>query len=89
MAEDGFACGKYMGNAQNLMNSVTLVETPARPEEGQQQRRYIAALMSDVRRTNSAWDHSRIGAAVDTAVRTRAAATIQETATDSAKKAAG
>ncbi len=87
--EEGFACGKYMGNAQNLMNSVTLVETPARPEEGQQQHRYIAALMSDVRRTNSAWDHSRIGAAVDTAVRTRAAATIQESASEAAKKAAG
>ena len=74
---------------RNLMNSVTLVETPAFPGEGEDQRRYISALMSDVRRTNSAWDHSRIGAAIDTMVRTRAAAAIKETASESEKRSAG
>jgi hypothetical protein len=87
--EEDFKCGKYMGNDQNLMNSVTLVETPAIPAEDEAQRRYIVALMSDVRKTNSAWDHSRIGAAVDKMVRTRAAAAIAETASEADKRAAG
>lgn len=88
--EEGFKCGKYMGNAQNLMNSVTVVETPAAGiDDNAGQKRYIVAMMSDVRKTNSAWDHSRIGAAVDTMVRTRAASRIVETASDADKLAAG
>jgi len=84
--EEGFACGKYMGNALNLMNSISIVETPAGATEGQ--HRYIVALMSDVRKVNSAWDHSRIGAAIDQMVKTRSAAKIQETASEAEKKAA-
>jgi len=84
--EEGFSCGKYMGNAQNLMNSISIVETPAGTAEDQ--RRYVVALMSDVRKVNSAWDHSRIGAAIDQMVKTRSAAKIQETASEAEKKAA-
>ena len=58
--EENFRCGKYEGNKRNLMNSVTIVEAPAT----QAVHRYIAALTTNVLRFNSAWDHSRIGAAV-------------------------
>ncbi len=78
--EEGFTCGKYKGNRLNAMNSIAIIETPATNEQGQ--KRYIAALTSDVRKVNSAWDHSRIGSAVDEVIRTRKAATIAETATD-------
>lgn len=85
--EEGFKCGKYMGNAQNAMNSISIIETPAVKGDGQ--KRYIVALTSDVRKVNSAWDHSRIGSAVDAVIRTREAATILEKASESDMKAAG
>jgi hypothetical protein len=74
--EEGFTCGKYRGNAQNLMNSIAIVESPATPEEGQ--RRYLVALLSNVLKVNSAWDHSRIGAAVDEMVSTRSAVVVRD-----------
>lgn len=58
--EENFRCGKYEGNKRNLMNSVAIVEFPANTAD----YRYIAALTTNVLRFNSAWDHSRIGAAV-------------------------
>lgn len=85
--EEGFACGKYMGNAQNAMNSISIIETPA--SGGDLQKRYIVALTSDVRKVNSAWDHARIGSAVDAVIRTREAASIAEKASESEIKAAG
>jgi hypothetical protein len=42
------------------------------------QHRYLVALMSNVLRKNSAWDHSRLGAAIDEAVRTRARIEVRE-----------
>ena len=78
--EEGFSCGKYKGNAENIMNSIAIVESPARP--GEQQRRYLVALLSNVLKVNSAWDHSRIAAAVEEMVRTRSAAVIRDQATD-------
>lgn len=69
------------------MNSIAIIETPAANGEGQ--KRYIAALTSDVRKVNSAWDHSRIGTAVDEVIRTREAATIAEQASESDIKGAG
>lgn len=82
--EEGFRCGKYMGNKQNLMNSVTIVEgsQPGDP-------RYIAALMSDVKKVNSAWDHSRIAAATDEMIRTRQPQKLQEEASDKEMSEAG
>jgi hypothetical protein len=65
VAEEGFRCGKYMGNKQNLMNSVATIEVPEPSGP-----RYIAALMSNVLRFNSAWDHSRIAAATHAVVLT-------------------
>jgi len=69
------------------MNSISIIETPA-ADDGQQ-RRYIVALTSDVRKVNSAWDHYRIGAAVDEVIRTRKAATIAEGASEKEKAAPG
>ena len=82
--EEGFRCAKYMGNKQNLMNSVAIVEGP-----GAEDPRYIATLMSDVRKVNSAWDHSRIAAAVDEIVRTRQPQVLKEEASEKEINEAG
>jgi hypothetical protein len=73
--EEGFTCKKYHGNVENFMNSIAIVETPAR---GETQKRYIVALMSNVKRKNSAWDHARLAAAIDVAVKTRKTAAVKE-----------
>ncbi len=57
--EEGFGCGKYMGNVYNYMNSVAIVE---HPENG---TKYIVCLMSNVKRKNSAWDHLSIASKID------------------------
>ena len=44
-------------------------------------RQFIVALMSNVLRVNSAWDHARIAAAIERAVRTRAGAAIEDKGT--------
>lgn len=96
--EAGFRCRKYMGNVRNLMNSVAIIEAPARPVRAPgsaagtrsgDQARYIVALVSNVLRVNSAWDHSRMAAAIDKAVKTRAAVPVQEKASDAEMKSAG
>ncbi|MFH1570059.1 MAG: serine hydrolase [Gemmatimonadota bacterium] len=51
--EEGFRCGKYMGNVKNYMNSVAIVETT----DG---KAYLVALMSNVLRKNSAVDHQTL-----------------------------
>jgi hypothetical protein len=84
IAEEGFRCGKYMGNKKNLMNSVTIVEGPQDTDP-----RYIVALMSDVKKVNSAWDHSRIGAATDEMVRSRQPQQLKEQASDKEISEAG
>lgn len=56
--EEGFKCGKYMGNVENYMNSVAIVEHP----EG---RTYLVALMSNVLRKNSAVEHQTIATYVE------------------------
>ena len=56
--EEDFKCGKYMGNVDNYMNSVAIVEHP----EG---RTYLVALMSNVLRKNSAVEHQSIATFVD------------------------
>lgn len=54
--EAGFVCGKYRGNAQNLMNSVAIVEWPA----GQPKLFYLVAITSNVLRKNSAVEHQTL-----------------------------
>ncbi len=76
-AEEDFRCGKYMGNVRNLMNSVATIEGPEESDP-----RYAVALMSNVLRVNSAWDHSRIAAATHLAIRTGRPQSLKETASD-------
>lgn len=73
--EEGFRCEKYMGNVRNMMNSVAVVEGDDASEPF-----YIATLMSNVLKVNSAWDHSRIAAAVHETLRTSKAQALRETA---------
>lgn len=56
--EPGFTCGKYMGNVENYMNSVAIVEQP----DG---RIYLVALMSNVLRKNSAVEHQTLASYID------------------------
>ncbi len=78
--EEGFRCGKYKGNAQNLMNSIAIVESPA--DRLPEQKRYLVALISNVLKVNSAWDHSRLAAAIEQVVQTRKPTTVQEKGTE-------
>lgn len=54
----GEACGKYMGNVQNFMNSVAIVEHPDNCN-------YMVVLMTNVLRKNSATDHMVLAASID------------------------
>lgn len=54
--EPGFKCLKYHGNVKNDMNSVAIVEAPAR----ERRLYYLVALMSNVLRRNSAVDHQML-----------------------------
>ncbi len=55
--EAGFNCGKYKGNVINMMNSVAVVETPDRTPK----LFYMAVVMSNVLRKNSAVEHQTLG----------------------------
>jgi hypothetical protein len=57
MEEEGFKCGKYMGNKKNYMNSLAIIETTS---DGYQLN-YIAGLISNVLRVNSAVEHQTFG----------------------------
>lgn len=82
--EEGFVCDKYMGNKRNLMNSVAIVEgkEPADPH-------YIVSLMSNVLKFNSAWDHSRIAAAVHETMLTNVPQRLRENASEAEMRDAG
>ena len=54
----GETCGKYMGNINNFMNSVAIVEHPNNCT-------YMVALMTNVLRKNSATDHMMLAASID------------------------
>ena len=54
----GEACGKYMGNVQNFMNSVAIVEHP-------NNKKYMVVLMTNVLRKNSASDHMHLAGNID------------------------
>jgi hypothetical protein len=57
----GEACGKYMGNVTNYMNSVAIVEHP--------DRCYMVVLMSNVLRKNSATDHMNLATRIDNVIK--------------------
>ena len=54
----GEPCDKYMGNVQNFMNSVIIVEHP-------NNKKYMVVLMSNVLRKNSASDHMYLAGNID------------------------
>lgn len=54
--EPGFACGQYMGNVKNYMNSIAIVEYPA----GDRKLYYMVTLISNVLRKNSAAEHQAL-----------------------------
>ncbi|MEL0456265.1 serine hydrolase [Flavobacteriaceae bacterium SZ-1-7] len=54
----GEPCGKYMGNVQNFMNSVAILEHPDNCN-------YMVVLMTNVLRKNSATDHMMLAASID------------------------
>lgn len=51
--EPGYTCRQYLGNVENMMNSVAIVEAPA----GNRRLHYLVAVMSNVLRKNSAVEH--------------------------------
>ncbi len=56
--EPDFICGKYMGNVENIMNSVAIVEQ----DDG---RIYLVGMMSNVLRKNSAVEHQTLATYID------------------------
>jgi hypothetical protein len=64
-----------MGNVRNMMNSVAIVEGSELAEP-----HYLVTLMSNVLKINSAWDHSRIAAAVHETIRTNVSQSLRENA---------
>jgi hypothetical protein len=55
--EPDFACGKYQGNVENLLNSVAIVEQPA----GERRLHYMVVVSSNKLRVNSAVAHQTLG----------------------------
>ena len=56
--EPEFSCKKYMGNKENIMNSVAIVEHS-------DSRVYMVALMTNVLKKNSAVDHQTLATEID------------------------
>jgi len=54
--ENGFTCKKYHGNVWNYMNSIAIVES----DEGGRDLHYIAVVLSNVLRKNSAVEHQTL-----------------------------
>ena len=63
--EEGFKCRKYHGNKRNYMNSIAVVESPA----GQNRLYYMATVLSNVLRKNSAVDHQDLARAIHAKLR--------------------
>ena len=55
--EPGFVCKKYHGNVKNYMNSTAIVEVAGRRPA----LHYIAVVLSNVLRRNSAVEHQTLG----------------------------
>lgn len=74
--EEGYRCARYMGNGRNFMNSVATIETPA----GAPEFVYTVAMVSNVLKFNSAWDHSRFAAAIHEMITTNRVVEVRENA---------
>lgn len=60
--EPDFTCKKYMGNVENYMNSVAIVEHSDKTT-------YLVTLMSNVLRKNSGTDHMYLASQIDKMIR--------------------
>lgn len=60
--EPGFKCRKYMGNVKNVLNSVAIVESPARSPKPCV---YLVALCSNVLKINSAVEHQTLATEIE------------------------
>ncbi len=67
--EQGYECGQYRGNAENLMHSVAIVEAPSSTGTGRPDRVYLVSMMSNVLKANSAGEHAAIAAQIEQALR--------------------
>ncbi|MEZ4416865.1 MAG: serine hydrolase [Gemmatimonadota bacterium] len=65
--EEGYSCGQYRGNAENLMHAVAIVEAPARPDTVQHV--YLISMMSNVLKVNSASEHAELGTQIERFIR--------------------
>jgi hypothetical protein len=63
--EAGFKCGQYMGNVINYMNSVAIVEQ----EIDGVKLHYVAIVISNVLRKNSAVEHQALGTAIHSLIK--------------------
>jgi hypothetical protein len=75
--EEGYRCARYMGNGRNFMNSVATIETPAGDSP---EFLYSVAMISNVLKFNSAWDHSRFAAAIHETITTNRSVEVREAA---------
>ncbi len=66
--EPGYQCGQYRGNAENIMNSVAIVESPAARAD---KKVYLVAMMSNVLKVNSASEHATIAALMERLIQER------------------
>jgi hypothetical protein len=65
--EAGYFCEKYHGNLWNYMNSVAVVEMPKRAVP----LRYIAVVMSNVLKKNSAEEHAALATEIQRLMESR------------------
>lgn len=65
--EEGFKCGKYMGNRRNQLASLAIVESPTEP----QKLRYMVVVMSNVLKVNSAVAHQTLAMRIHRLIESR------------------
>lgn len=65
--EVGYDCGRYRGNALNLMHSVAIVESGI--DQTGRPRVYLIAMMSNVLKKNSAVEHLEIASGIEALIR--------------------
>lgn len=71
--EEGFQCGKYMGNRVNFLASVAIIEDPAENPS----YRYMVVVTSNVLRVNSAVAHQTLAMRIHRAIQARHQARLE------------
>ena len=65
--EPGFTCSRNAGNRLNFMNSVAIIES----DEDGRKLHYIVAVLSNVLRKNSVWEHRSLAGRIHQLVRSQ------------------